>query len=190
MSRRPIQALLAEADWWPRALGVYAADADRDDGAPEAIHDTCDPTDEERSTIPLIEKVMLLKGSELFRTFPGEELAGIAELTEEAYLDAGELVIRQGDRGDAFDMVVRARSGSPGAARSWRFWAPGRASARWRSWIRRAARPPPPRWETMVLRIDRDDVDRVVEANPAVARGIYRVRTRRLRSTLARVAAG
>lgn len=44
--------------------------------------------------------------------------------------------------------------------------------------------------DTTVLRIERDDVDRVVEANPAVARGIYRVRTRRLRSTLARVAAG
>ncbi len=37
---------------------------------------------------------------------------------------------------------------------------------------------------------DRDSFDRVVEHNPVVARGIYRVLTERLRNTLAQVAAG
>ena len=41
---------------------------------------------------------------------------------------------------------------------------------------------------TPLLRLDRDSFDRVVEQNPVVARGIYRVLTERLRNTLARVA--
>jgi CRP-like cAMP-binding protein len=44
--------------------------------------------------------------------------------------------------------------------------------------------------DTTLLRLDRDSFDRVVEQNPVVARGIYRVLTERLRNTLAQVAAG
>ncbi len=44
--------------------------------------------------------------------------------------------------------------------------------------------------ETTLLRIDQGSFDRLVELNPAVARGIYRVLTQRLRNTLAQVAAG
>jgi CRP-like cAMP-binding protein len=44
--------------------------------------------------------------------------------------------------------------------------------------------------ETTLLRLDRDFLDRAVEANPVVARVIYRVLTERLRNTLAQVAAG
>jgi CRP-like cAMP-binding protein len=43
---------------------------------------------------------------------------------------------------------------------------------------------------TTLLKIDRDSFDRLIEQNPSVARGIYRMLTQRLRSTLAQVAAG
>jgi CRP-like cAMP-binding protein len=43
---------------------------------------------------------------------------------------------------------------------------------------------------TTLLVLDRNSFDQLVERNPAIARGIYRVLTQRLRSTLARVAAG
>jgi CRP-like cAMP-binding protein len=43
---------------------------------------------------------------------------------------------------------------------------------------------------TTLLRIDRDSFDRLIEQNPSVARGIYRMLTQRLRNTLAQVAAG
>ncbi|NIT87913.1 MAG: hypothetical protein GWM92_11170, partial [Gemmatimonadetes bacterium] len=36
---------------------------------------------EEEEMIPLIERVMILKGSEFFRSFPGSELAGIATVS-------------------------------------------------------------------------------------------------------------
>jgi CRP-like cAMP-binding protein len=44
--------------------------------------------------------------------------------------------------------------------------------------------------DTTLLRLDRPSFDRAIEANPVVARGIYRVLTERLRNTLAQVAAG
>ena len=43
---------------------------------------------------------------------------------------------------------------------------------------------------TTLLRIDQDSFDQLIELNPAVAKRIYRVLTARLRSTLAKVAAG
>jgi CRP-like cAMP-binding protein len=43
---------------------------------------------------------------------------------------------------------------------------------------------------TTLLRLDRTSFDRAVEANPVVARGIYRVLTARLRNTLAQVSTG
>ena len=43
---------------------------------------------------------------------------------------------------------------------------------------------------TTLLRIDQDSFDRLIEQNPAVARGIYRVLIQSLRNTLAQVAAG
>jgi CRP-like cAMP-binding protein len=44
--------------------------------------------------------------------------------------------------------------------------------------------------ETTLLALDRDSFDRVIEQNPVIARGVYRVLTERLRNTLAQVAAG
>jgi len=41
-----------------------------------------------------------------------------------------------------------------------------------------------------MLRIDQDSFDRLIEQNPSVARGIYRVFNQRLRNTLAQVATG
>ena len=41
-----------------------------------------------------------------------------------------------------------------------------------------------------MLRIDQDSFDRLIEQNPSVARGIYRVLNQRVRNTLAQVAAG
>ena len=57
--------------------------------------------------IPLIEKVMILKGSEFFRNFPGSDLGGIAALADVVYADPGEVIFEQGDEGDAFFVVVQ-----------------------------------------------------------------------------------
>ena len=141
--------------------------------------------------IPLIEKVMILKGSQLFRDFPGNELAGIASLAEVVHLEKGDQVFRQGDPGDAFYMVVR------GAIRITRdshelavlgpregFGEMAILDQETRSASATAAE------TSTLLKVDRDSFDRLIEQNPAVARGIYRVLNRRLRNTLAQLATG
>lgn len=184
----PLEKLTEEEDWWPRSLALHALGRDdlitvpgRDPGTPQ----------EESTMIPLIEKVMILKGSQLFRDFPGGDLAGIASLAREVHLGADEAVFHQGEEGDAFYMVVKGsvrimRGSTELAVLGPRegFGEMAILDQETRSATATAAEP------TTLLRIDRHDFDRLIEQNPAVARGIYRVLTRRLRNTLAQVAAG
>jgi CRP-like cAMP-binding protein len=141
--------------------------------------------------LPLIEKVMILKGSEFFRNFPGGDLAGIASLADVVHVEPGEVVFEQGDEGDAFYVVVQGavkisrgqtQLATLGAREG--FGEMAILDRDTRSATATASE------ETTLLRLDRDSFDRVVEQNPAVARGIYRVLTERLRNTLAQVAAG
>ena len=141
--------------------------------------------------IPLIEKVMILKGSQLFRNFPGPDLAGIASLAEVVHLQGDEIVFEQGDQGDAFYMVVRGgiritRGTTELALLGSRegFGEMAILDHETRSATATAVE------ATTLLRIDQDSFDRLIELNPAVARGIYRVLTQRLRNTLAQLAAG
>lgn len=189
---RPLEVLQAEDEWWPRALAAFALDrpVPAHDGSGTGIEGT-PPEPEEAGMLPLIEKVMLLKGSELFRNFPGNELAGIADLATTVHFQGGELVFDQGDQGDAYYLVVRGgiriiRDGHELAVLGSRegFGEMAILDQETRSATARAAE------STTLLRIDRDSFDQLVEQNPAVARGIYRVLTQRLRNTLAQIAAG
>jgi HEAT repeat protein/MFS family permease len=171
----PLEVLAGDDRWWPRALSRYAGNII---SGGEAM-------------IPLIEKVMLLKGSELFRGFPGDELAGVAEIASEQHAEKGELIFEQGDVGDAYYLVVQGavsilRDGLEIAVLGPRegFGEMAILDHDTRSASVQAAEP------TTLLVIDRDSFDQMVERNPAIARGIYRVLTQRLRSTLARVAGG
>ncbi|MDH3207028.1 MAG: cyclic nucleotide-binding domain-containing protein [Gemmatimonadota bacterium] len=190
--RSPSEALAEESDWWPRALGLHMLGRDDEITTPgQSQTDESSEAKEDGPMIPLIEKVMILKGSEFFRNFPGSDLAGIASLADVVYTEAGEVVFQQGDEGDAFFVVVRgsikitrgqidlatlgAREGFGEMAILDRETRSATATAH---------------EETTLLRLDRDSFDRAIEANPVVARGIYRVLTERLRNTLAQVAAG
>lgn len=185
---RPLEALLEESDWWPHALALHALGRDEEIGTPGRA-----PASNQGSTpmIPLIEKVMILKGSQLFRDFPGSDLAGIASLADVVHLKPGEVVFEQGDEGDAFYMVVRGGVRIMRGSHELALLGPREGFGEMaildqetRSATVSAAE------ATTLLRIDRDSFDRLIEQNPSVARGIYRVLTRRLRNTLAQVAAG
>jgi HEAT repeat protein len=184
----PTQALLHDADWWPRALALHALGRDEEVTTPGR---SLDDVAEEDQMLPLIEKVMILKGSEFFRYFPGSDLAGVASLADVRHVEAGESVFEQGDEGDAFYVVVQgsikiSRGGTHLATLGPRegFGEMALLDRETRSATASAAE------DTTLLRLDRDSFDRVVEQNPVVARGIYRVLTERLRNTLAKVAAG
>jgi hypothetical protein len=186
-SNAPLQALLDESDWWARALALHALGRDSEITVPGRA-----PADTERPTmIPLIERVMILKGSQLFRNLPGSDLAGIASLAEVQYLETDAVVFGQGDVGDAFYMVVRGSVRIMRGSHELAVLGPREGFGEMaildqetRSATATAAE------TTTLLRIDRDSFDRLIEQNPSVARGIYRVLTQRLRSTLAQVAAG
>ena len=185
---RPAESLLDDDDWWPRAIALHLLGRDTEITTPgqspdEALKDG--------HMMPLIEKVMILKGSEFFRNFPGADLAGIASLADVVHYEKGEVVFEQGDEGDAFYVVVngfvRISRGQTELARLGPregFGEMAILDRDTRSATATAAE------ATTLLRLDRDSFDRVVEQNPVVARGIYRVLTERLRNTLAQIAAG
>ncbi len=53
-----------------------------------------------------IEKVLFLKGVELFTAIHGEDLVPLARVTHEAHFKAGEVFIRQGDLGTCLYIIV------------------------------------------------------------------------------------
>ena len=187
---RPAERLAEEDDWWPQALALHVLERDDEITTPGRSKD--EPWDpQENDMIPLIEKVMILKGSQLFRNFPGSDLAGIASLATVVHLAKDEILFEQGAEGDAFYMVVR------GAVRISRgshelailgsregFGEMAILDRETRSATATGSE------ASTLLRIDRDSFDRLIEQNPTVARGIYRVLNERLRNTLAQVAAG
>jgi HEAT repeat protein len=185
---RSVEALLDDADWWPRSLALHLLDRDDEVTTPGQSKDEIT---EKSEMIPLIEKVMILKGSEFFRNFPGADLAGIASLAAEVHCDRGEVVFEQGDEGDAFYVVVqgaiRISRGRTELATLGPREGFGEMAILDRDTRSATATAVP---ETTLLKLDRDSFDRAVEQNPVVARGIYRVLTERLRNTLAQVAAG
>jgi HEAT repeat protein/MFS family permease len=184
----PTTFLLGEEEWWPRALALHLLGRDDEITTPGQSRKR---RVQDGHMIPLIEKVMILKGCEFFRYFPGADLAGVATLADVVHMEAGEVVFEQGDEGDAFYVVVQGairisrgetelatlgpREGFGEMALLDRDTRSATATAR---------------DHTTLLRLDRDSFDRVVEQNPVVARGIYRVLTERLRNTLAQGAAG
>jgi len=184
----PAEALVKESDWWPRALGLHMLGRDDEISTPGQSQ-TEAPEDD--AMIPLIEKVMILKGSEFFRNFPGSELAGIASLADAVHVERNKVVFEQGDEGDAFYVVVTGAVKISRGQHELATLGPREGFGEMaildreeRSATATASE------ETTLLKLDRDSFDRAIEANPVVARGIYRVLTERLRNTLAQVASG
>jgi MFS family permease len=186
--KEPAEALAADSDWWPQALGLHMLGRDEEVTTPGQSKSE-EP--EETQMIPLIEKVMILKGSEFFRNFPGSDLAGIASLADVVYADPGQVIFEQGAEGDAFYVVVQGAIEISLGQHELATLGPREGFGEMSLLDREKRSATATAGEaTTLLKLDRDAFDRVVEANPVVARGIYRVLTERLRNTLAQVAAG
>ena len=56
--------------------------------------------------ISTVEKVLFLKGVDLFRGIPGEELSHIAQITDEVEYTPEQTIINEGDQGDAMYLIV------------------------------------------------------------------------------------
>lgn len=140
--------------------------------------------------LPLMEIVFFLKSSPLFRPLPGEELARIARVAETVHVEDGHLLFQEGAPGDAFYMVVSGSMGVERGTHQVAVLGPHEGLGEMalldgepRSASVRALE------DSTLLRIDQASFETLIDRSPALARGIYRSLSRRLRNTLRQVEA-
>ena len=132
-----------------------------------------------------VEKVLLLKGVPLFAAVPTDELAAIARIAEEVHADAGEVVLREGEHGDALYFVVT------GAARVTKGERAVAELGERDVFGELALLDPGPRSASVeatsditLLRIGRDDFVEILVARPEVPLGVIKMLARRLREAI------
>lgn len=59
--------------------------------------------------IPTVERVLLLKSTDIFSDIPGELLVQVAELAEEASFEPEDVILKEGDAGDCMYLIVSGR---------------------------------------------------------------------------------
>jgi CRP-like cAMP-binding protein len=132
--------------------------------------------------ITTVEKVLFLKSVDLFRSLPGEDLAQIAEISEEVPTASGETFIREGESGDALYLVlegkVRVHSGERTFKELGERECVGEMSildSEPRSASVTASS------DATLLKIGREEFRDILAERPEISLGIIRVLTRRLR---------
>jgi CRP-like cAMP-binding protein len=137
--------------------------------------------------ISTVEKVLFLKGIDLFSAIPGEDLAQIALITEELQKDIGEEIIKEGEVGDSLFLVVDGRvkvhKGDKEVAELGEREVFGEM----------ALLDPAPRSASVhavsdvtLLRIDREDFAEIMAEKHEIAQGVIKVLVRRLRGAIGR----
>jgi len=133
--------------------------------------------------ISTVEKVLFLKGIELFSAIPGEDLAQLALVTDEIHRESGHVIIREGEAGESLYLLVDGRvqvlkGDRPVAELGERevfgemaLLDPGPRSATVRALT-----------DVVMLCIKREDFSDIMAEKNEIARGIIQVLTRRLRA--------
>lgn len=168
-----LAALLRDASPFVAACAAYYVEAL--DDAPRA----------DTAMMPTIEKVMLLRGVEIFAAVEGETLAAIAGVATEAEVAAGEKLVAEGEHGDALFVVVSGRARLTTGSRVL-----GEVGER--AVIGEVALlDPGPRTadvvaltDLRVLRIGRDEFVELLAAYPEVSVAVIRMLARRMRQAL------
>jgi HEAT repeat protein len=136
--------------------------------------------------LPTIERVLFLKGAELFSQLAGEDLLPLAQVAQEVHFPAGQTFIHQNEAGSCLYVIVDGEAaiivrgfgqigtrGPKGAI--------GEMAIIWqrpRSADCRALT------DITALRIDHDDFWELMEERPALAKGVIRVLAQRLDLTM------
>lgn len=135
--------------------------------------------------ISTVEKVLFLKSIDLFSQIPGEDLAQIAQITDEVHFEEGDVLFHEGDPGDTLYFVIEGQvKVSKG----------GREVARLgerQVFGEMAILDSEPRSASILslsrltlLRIARDDFNEILAEKAEIAQGVIKVLTRRLRDML------
>jgi CRP-like cAMP-binding protein len=132
--------------------------------------------------ISTVEKVLFLKGVDLFKTIPAEELSHIAQITDEVEYSPEEMFIREGDQGDSMYLIVdgkvKVHAGDHKLAELGPSQCVGEMSildAEPRSASITALT------DLTLLKIQREDFSEILAEKPEISGGIIKVLTRRLR---------
>ena len=133
-------------------------------------------------SVSTIEKVLFLKGVDLFAALAGEDLAEVALVTSEVASSAGDIVVAEGEPGDALYFIV---DGRVAVKRGGRLIAELGARD---VFGEMALLDPGPRSATVealtdvtLLVLGRDDLDDLMRERPEVPIGILKVVVGRLR---------
>jgi len=134
------------------------------------------------SVISTVEKVLFLKGVDLFKGIPGEELSHIAQITDEVEYTPDQTIFKEGDQGDAMYLIidgkVKVHSGAQVFAQLGTKQCFGEMSildSEPRSASITALS------ELSLLKIQREDFAEILAEKPEISLGIIKVLTRRLR---------
>jgi HEAT repeat protein len=144
---------------------------------------------EEERLLPLVERIYFLRGIPLFAELSGEDLRQVADIVEEVEHDAGDVIFRKGDPGEALYLVVRgalvARDGDTEIAR----FGPKEFFGDL------AVLDHEPRSTDIIctedaslLRVAAADLEELMERRSEIAGAIIRTLTRRLREATQRIA--
>lgn len=138
----------------------------------------------EAAMLGVLEKVLILRDSSLFMGLSGEELYPVAEIAQPAMFHAGDVVIRQGDPGDALFVVARGTVHAVKGTAKLREMTAGDAFGEL------ALLDGAPRAATVVasteaqlLRIPRQEFEALLDESPELARGVIRTLIKHLRGT-------
>lgn len=134
--------------------------------------------------ISTVEKVLFLKGVELFSQIPGEDLSQIGQIADEVEYEQGTLIIDEGELGDSMFLVisgqVRVHQGDKEIAVLGARQVVGEM----------AVLDSEPRSasvtaldDVILLRILQEDFSDILTEKPEIALNIIKVLSRRLRST-------
>lgn len=141
--------------------------------------------------IPMIEKILFLKGVDLFTQIPAHELSPIAEISDEVHYAKGQSIFQEGEEGDALYVIVE---GSVKVHRADAFLA---ALGEGQFFGEMAILDAEPRSASVtaesslvLLRISRADFSELLDEKPEISRGILLVLTRRLRAANRHVGTG
>ncbi len=199
---RWVETLLGDPNPWMAACAAYYAGATEVLSARTKLRALCDRTEgvlaetaraalarmddtatTDETMITTAQKVLFLKGIELFAAVPSEDLVEVAGIATEVYTEASELVFREGDPGDGLYFVVEGTV---------RVTQGGRTLAELKArevFGEMALLDPAPRSATAVavtpvtlLRVAQDDFTFILRERPEVSLGVLRVLTRRLRA--------
>lgn len=142
----------------------------------------CQRVRQGRTVISNVEKVLFLKGVDLFKTIPAEELSHIAQITDEVECVPQEMLFSEGDQGDAMYLIVdgkvKVHSGDQVFAELGTRQCFGEMSildAEPRSASITALT------DLTLLKIQREDFGEILTEKPEISRGIIKVLTGRLR---------